>query len=227
MISLYTAFTNAVIYYTLYSSNETAPSITGPLTYTGTLTITNTTTIRALAVNLDDSNTAENDPVTIYIRYPLNFSTAGGSTVIRSFSSSNNVVTITAIPDTGWTFISWAGAATGTNATTTVTADQPKAVQAIFGTTINTTTPGDGSIVISPANGPYPFGSTVQLTAAPTIGYCFVNWDGAATGSVNPLNYTNATGNRPYRLCLRQPPRANPSTSGRCRIGRSAIHRSL
>jgi hypothetical protein len=202
-IGLYTAFTNAMI---SYSTDGTAPFIGGPSTYTGTFTITSNTTIRALAVNLDDSSTAESDPVMTYIIYPPALTTAGGGTMAMSSSSSNSVVTITAIPDPGWAFISWSGAATGTNATDTVIADQPKAVQAIFGTTVNTTTPGYGSILISPASGPYPFGSTVHLAAEPTSGYYFVNWDGAATGSVNPLNYTIATANPTVSALFAQAP---------------------
>ncbi len=130
-ISLYTAFPNATIH---YSTEGTDSVIGGPVPYTRTFTITNTTTIRATAVNLNDSSITESDPVTIFIRYPLTTSTSVGGTVAVSPSTSNNVVTITAIPDQGWTFLSWSGAATGTNMMTTVTADQPKALQAIFGT---------------------------------------------------------------------------------------------
>ena len=47
-----------------------------------------------------------------------------------------------------------------------------------------------------PPTGPYPFGSTVQLTALPSPGYYFFGWSGAASGFANPLLFTvtNASG---------------------------------
>ncbi|MBN8459340.1 MAG: chitobiase/beta-hexosaminidase C-terminal domain-containing protein [Verrucomicrobia bacterium] len=191
-IGLCSGFGNARIF---YSTDGTTPFNGGPLTYNDRFTIRNTTTIRALAVNLDDSRTAASEPVTIYIRHPLTLSAAGGGTMVTSPSSTNDVVTITAIPDPGWRFMFWSGAASGTNAMISVTADQPKSAQATFGTTLNSTMNGNGSIEISPANELYTYGSTVKLTATPDNGNYFVGWGGVATGNANPLSYTITTAN--------------------------------
>ena len=202
-IALYTTYLNSTIY---YSKDGSAPYIGGPLTYTGAFTVTTNTTIRALAVNLNDFSTAASEPITINIIpsvpiYTLTLTTAGGGTMAKTPSASsylsNSVVTITARPHPGWTFVSWAGDATGTSTTNIVTMDRAKSVQANFGTTVNTTTPGDGSIETSPASGPYPYGSIVKCTAVPSNGYSFALWGGAAggNGNLNPLNYTITTAN--------------------------------
>src|SRR5205814_3684445 len=43
-------------------------------------------------------------------------------------------------------------------------------VEAVFGTTLSTTTSGKGSVIIDPAAGVYPYGYTVTLTALPQTG---------------------------------------------------------
>jgi uncharacterized repeat protein (TIGR01451 family)/uncharacterized repeat protein (TIGR02543 family) len=43
-----------------------------------------------------------------------------------------DTVTLTATPDTGWTFVSWSGAATGSDNPTTITMDSDKSVTATF-----------------------------------------------------------------------------------------------
>ena len=64
VVTLLTAFTNFAIY---YSTDGSAPSIGGPLTYTNTFTVTTNTTIRALAVNLDDFSSVASEAVSITI----------------------------------------------------------------------------------------------------------------------------------------------------------------
>ena len=74
--------------------------------------------------------------------------------------------------------------------------DRPRTAQAVFGTSLNLFTNGNGQLVLNPATGPYAFGSTVQLTALPAPGAYFFGWAGAASGSNNPLfiTVTNASG---------------------------------
>ena len=69
-------------------------------------------------------------------------------------------------------------------------AGKPRAVQAIFGTSLTLFTNGNGQVLLNPPTGPYPLGSTVQLQALPSPGSYFFGWSGAASGFANPLLFT-------------------------------------
>jgi uncharacterized repeat protein (TIGR02543 family) len=130
--------------------------------------------------------------------YPLLASTPGGGSVSISpdpfaagnYYLSNTLVTLTATPSSGWSFVRWAGDSTATTNATTVIMDRPRAVQALFGTSLNLFTNGSGQVLLNPPTGPYLFGSTVQLTAVPSPGHYFFGWSGAASGFGNPLLFT-------------------------------------
>jgi trimeric autotransporter adhesin len=130
--------------------------------------------------------------------YPLSAGTPGGGSVGVSpapYSGSNlylsdTVVTLTATPSNGWSFIRWTGDSTATTNVTTVVMDQPRTVQAVFGTSITLFTNGNGQVLLSPPTGPYALGSTVQVTALPSQGYYFFGWSGAASGFANPWLFT-------------------------------------
>lgn len=106
--------------------------------------------------------------------------------------SSTNTVAIEAVPWPGWSFLYWLGDAAGTNPVTSVAMSSDRTVQAVFGTSLSTTVAGSGQIVLSPASGLYPYGSTVRLTGLPQAGSYFGFWGNAARGNVNPL-YFNVT----------------------------------
>jgi len=74
--------------------------------------------------------------------------------------------------------------------------DRPRTVQAVFGTSLNLFTNGNGQLGLNPATKPGAFGSTVQLTALPAPGAYFIGWAGAAGGFNNPLfiTVTNTSG---------------------------------
>jgi len=69
-------------------------------------------------------------------------------------------------------------------------------VDALFGTTLNVTTAGGGSIVRNPASDFYPYGAIVRLTALPQGGNAFAVWGNAAGGTNNPLFYEVVGPNR-------------------------------
>jgi uncharacterized repeat protein (TIGR02543 family) len=133
-------------------------------------------------------------------RYWLSASTPGGGTVAFSPTNnpflSNSVVTLTAATtNAGWTFLGWTGDATGTNPVVNVTMDRVRNVQAVFGTALTTTPIGSGSIQRLPPTAPYPYASTVRLSAVPNAGNYFRFWGGSASGLSNsPLSFvvTNA-----------------------------------
>jgi hypothetical protein len=56
--------------------------------------------------------------------------------------------------------------------------------------TITTSTSGDGTVSINPPGGSYENGSTVQLTAIPSLGSTFDHWEGDVAGTTNPINVT-------------------------------------
>jgi len=192
---------DADLYYTL---DGTAPDFTA-IPYTGPFTLTSSATIRAIAYNFAYTDWAEAAPISVQVwpTYQLATSTPGGGSI--SFSPppyggdnryiTNTTVTLTATPSDGWSFIQWAGDSTASTNVLTVLMDRPRAVQAIFGTSLSLFTNGSGQTVLNPAAGPYPFGSTVQLAALPSPGFYFFGWANAASGFANPLLFsvTNAT----------------------------------
>jgi trimeric autotransporter adhesin len=134
----------------------------------------------------------------IWPTYALSAGTAGGGSVSVSPAPnapanlyfSNTIVTLTATPSSGWSFVGWTGDSVSTNNVTTIVMDQPRAVQALFGTSLNLFTNGNGQVLLNPPTGPYLFGSTVQLTAQPSAGSYFFGWSGAVSGFASPLQFT-------------------------------------
>ncbi len=197
-ITIQSSFTSARIFYTLDGSQ---PSFNSTL-YTAKFAVSQSATLRAIAYSSDLTQSQVADPVTIVIvpTYTLTATSPGGGSV--TFNPTNDqpylsgtVVTLTATPAPGWTFMNWAGDGSGTSPTLSVTMNSAKTVQAIFGTAITNTITGQGSLTFSPAQGPYPFGSTVVVTPVPQSGYYFGLWGGAASGTAFPLNFvvTSAT----------------------------------
>ncbi|MCX7956891.1 MAG: hypothetical protein N2643_03225 [Endomicrobia bacterium] len=134
--------------------------------------------------------------------------TGAGSVSLNPAGGTYNagtVVTLTATANTGYTFSSWAGDATGTTNPTTVTMNANKVVIANFtqsggggggggGTTYTLTVTvspsGAGSVSLNPAGGTYNAGTVVTLTASANTGYTFSGWSGAVTGTSNPTTVT-------------------------------------
>jgi hypothetical protein len=178
-------FTNGDIFYTL---NGTTPTPDSPL-YTGQFELASNAVIQTLGYSADFSQSAVSDPVTITLptAYTLTATTAGGGSIAQN--SPGPVVTVTATPSNGWTFLQWLGDADGTNISNTVVLDRNKSVQAVFGTAVNTSVGGNGSIVLNPAGGFYPFGTVLQATAVPQPDNFFVLWGDADGGDANPLYF--------------------------------------
>jgi alpha-tubulin suppressor-like RCC1 family protein len=191
------------IYYTLDGSQ---PVLGGNL-YVGPFTLTNSARIRAVAFNSDYTTSAEAAPVQVQISptYPLSVSTPGGGSVSNyptAYTNGNRYVsgtsvTLTPNPLTNWSFLYWTINSTNSAANpATVVMDRSNSVQAVFGTALNLFTNGNGQVYPYPASGPYPYGSTVQLSALPATNNYFFGWAGAAGGFSNPLSIrvTNTSG---------------------------------
>jgi len=125
-------------------------------------------------------------------RYAVTVSTTGGGSVSLSPSGGvydvGTLVTLTAVPVTGGSFLGWGGALSGTSNPTTLLVDGAKSVTANFTAihTLTVATKGKGNVTLNPPGGAYPAGTVVTLTAVPGSGFRFTGWSGALSGLANP-----------------------------------------
>lgn len=124
--------------------------------------------------------------------YPLTVNLVGEGEVMESIVSTktdyeySTNVRLTAIPDTGWAFVSWSGDVVGTDSITTVSITDSTNVTATFekeSFPLNITVEGGGVVeenLIQSKS--YEFGSIVQLVAKPEYGWEFDSWSGDVSG---------------------------------------------
>ncbi len=109
--------------------------------------------------------------------------------------AEDQVVTVTAVPSTGYLFDAWTGdVADSTAAETTVTMDADKTIGATFVECTKTLTMGVndtqmGSTTPATGDNTQSCDATVTITATPEDGYTFVNW----TGDVADANSATTT----------------------------------
>jgi uncharacterized repeat protein (TIGR02543 family) len=127
--------------------------------------------------------------------YTLNITALNGSSLKNPNQVTYNYgtnATITATPNSGYTFTGWSGDASGAVNPQTVTMNSNKNITANF--TLNTYTLNvtalNGTVAKSPSLTTYNSGAIVQLTASPNAGYTFTGWGGDATGTASPLSVT-------------------------------------
>jgi Divergent InlB B-repeat domain/Immunoglobulin domain/Chitobiase/beta-hexosaminidase C-terminal domain len=191
-LTLRSAFTNGSSFYTLDGS---APSFLAT-PYSGPFALYQTATVRAIGYSADFSQSEEADAITatIPVRHTLTIVNSGGGSVTLNppggVYASSDTVTASALPSAGWSFLYWLGDVTGTNLSVNIAMATDKIIQAVFGTTLSTTTAGSGQIWLNPPGGLYSFGTVVRLTAVPQAGNFFGSWGNAASGNTNPLYFT-------------------------------------
>ena len=138
-------------------------------------------------------------PLIVYSPGGGSFTENGQSVAVQTYSQtyypSGTLVSLSANPNNGWSFIGWGGiSATSTNQMS-LTMNQPQSVTGIFGTTVTATnTMGGGKIVLSVPN-PIPCGYAVTLSAVPDPGNYFSNWTGAISNAFSPQSFTVTTAN--------------------------------
>ena len=128
--------------------------------------------------------------------HTLTLNTNGNGSVARNptnaFYPEGAVVTITALPASGWSFNSWSGDASGSVNPLNVTMDADKVITANFlpipSYTLTVNVTGSGSV--APSSGTFASNTVVSLTATPSAGWAFHHWSGDATGSANPVDVT-------------------------------------
>jgi uncharacterized repeat protein (TIGR02543 family) len=103
------------------------------------------------------------------------------------------VVTVAAVPSSGWTWSGWTGTDNNSNASTTVTMNSNRTVTASFAQNCYSLTTsvsgGSGSIQVTPPsaggcqNGQYPPGYVVTVAALPSSGWVWSGWTGTDNNS--------------------------------------------
>ena len=114
---------------------------------------------------------------------------------LQTTYNHGTVVNLTATPNTGFSFTSWTGDATGSENETSVVMNSNKTVTANFTEVVVDTytlnvTAVNGTVLKVQNKPAYNSGEIVVLTATPATGYIFTGWTGDATGSQNPLSVT-------------------------------------
>jgi uncharacterized repeat protein (TIGR02543 family) len=130
------------------------------------------------------------------VQYILSTSVTGEGSISLNPSGGaydeNTVVSLSAVPSTGFQFDGWTGDLSGRQNPITITMDADKSVGATFIPvyTLSTSVNGNGSISIDPSGGTYNEGTVVTLTAKPDADHEFVNWSGDATGDEEQIIMT-------------------------------------
>ena len=123
--------------------------------------------------------------------YTLTVNTVGSGSVTRDNNGpyhQNDIVTLTAVPDIGWTFTGWTPSLTDDK----VVINGDITLVATFTQNtymLNMTVVGSGT-VSRDNNGPYHFNDIVKFTAMPASGWSFSGWSENLTGITNPATIT-------------------------------------
>jgi len=132
--------------------------------------------------------------------YTLTVNVVGSGSVSPSGGvySADDVITLTATPNSGWAFDHWEGGASGSQNPTSLTMNGDKTVTAYFVQSANKYTltiasdPIEGGTVnLVPSGGVYDEGTTVTLTATPNSGYTFDHWTGASGESTTTVTVSS------------------------------------
>jgi len=124
------------------------------------------------------------------VTYGLSIAVSGsGATDPAAGSHTYNegtVVSITALPATGWFFAGWTGALSGTANPASITMTGPTSVTATFALApvqynLTVQTEGSGTVTLVPPGGTYNAGTLVHLEASPGGGDVFEEWQGGVT----------------------------------------------
>ncbi|SNR38382.1 InlB B-repeat-containing protein [Lutibacter flavus] len=137
--------------------------------------------------------------------YSLNIEIVGEGTVTEEIIQakpatdypSGTIVKLNAVPSDEWEFLEWSGDYQGTENPLQITIDEPINLIAKFekkNYSLNIVIVGEGTVTeeiiqAKPATD-YPSGTIVKLTAIPSEGWEFDNWNGHYEGNENPLEIT-------------------------------------
>lgn len=131
--------------------------------------------------------------------FTLAVSTVGQGSVSLNSSGPydyGDVVELTAVPATGWSFQGWSGDLLGSVNPAVLVVTGNMSVLANFTQNVYTLTVDvvGGGVVNLNNTGPYHYGDRVEFTAVPDVDWSFDHWSGGLSGSANPAALT-ITGN--------------------------------
>ncbi len=104
--------------------------------------------------------------------------------------TAGTTATLTAVPNAGYVFTGWTGAASGLQNPLSLVINSNQTIGATFAPqfSLALSPASNGAITGLAAGGVYTAGTTATLTAVPNAGYVFTGWTGAASGLQNPLS---------------------------------------
>jgi len=148
-VTISTTTPGAAIYYTLDGSTPNFSSTY----YSGPFSLSHSAIVRAIGYCADFSQSEEADSINaiVLVNHKLSvLASAGGNVNLNPPGGtyiSTNVVTATASPTVGSSFLYWLGDASGTNSLVNISMERDKVIQAVFGTTLSTTVVGNGQVI--------------------------------------------------------------------------------
>lgn len=105
----------------------------------------------------------------------------------------DSVVTVTAVPASGWQFDRWSGAIIGNYPETTVTMNADLTLKAHFSQQqyeLSLRVNGEGEVSVTPQKEYYLFGEEVTLAAVPASEWLFAGWQGDIQGTNPSVEHT-------------------------------------
>lgn len=145
-----------------------------------------------IIIVLVSCNSNSSSTATYTISTSVSPSEAGTISPSQGEFESGEEIQITATSNENWIFVKWEGDLTGTTNPATFTIEENTSIQAIFEKVpypLTVNIEGEGTVteaLIQSKATDYPHGSLVELTAEPSEGWKFVEWQGDVTGSQNP-----------------------------------------
>ena len=134
------------------------------------------------------------------ITYTLIVNSGTGGSVSSSGGTYNSgqQVTITATPNTGYSFLSWSDGSTQQSRTITISQNTTLTANFVENSTSTGSTTTSYTLSVSATNGgsvntsggEFAQGTSVTITATANSGYTFTGWSGNATGTNNSLTIT-------------------------------------
>ena len=125
--------------------------------------------------------------------YTLTVNAGAGGSVSSSGGTYNQVteVTLTATPDTGYSFVSWSDGSTEQSRTITLSENTTLTAnfELVYTLTVNAGTGGS----VSSNGGTYASGTQVTLSATPDTGYSFVSWSDGSTEQSRTITLSENT----------------------------------
>ncbi|MCF6268520.1 MAG: discoidin domain-containing protein [Melioribacteraceae bacterium] len=125
-------------------------------------------------------------------QYKLNINKSGEGSITPPGGSYIEGVTISvsAVAAEGWQFDGWSGDITGTENPIEILMDGEKNITATFSNnqsySLDVSTSGSGSVMITPAGNNYFAGTEVSLLASPNQGFQFDGWSGDFVSDMSP-----------------------------------------